>query len=37
MNPSARVLAAGIILDRALGKPEENINVRNVEDCVEAA
>ena len=37
MTPSARVQAAGIILDRALGKPEENINVRNVEDSVEAA
>ncbi len=37
VNPSARVQAAGIILDRALGKPEENINVRNVEDSVEAA
>ena len=36
-TPSARVQAAGIILDRALGKPEENINVRNVEDSVEAA
>ena len=37
VNPSARVQAISLILDRGLGKPEENIKVQSVQESVEAA
>ena len=37
MNPSAKVAAIGIILDRALGKPEENIRIESSEADFEEA
>lgn len=37
INPIARVQAIGLILDRGLGKPEENIRIQNTEENVESA
>lgn len=37
INPLARVQAIALILDRGLGKAEENIRIQNAEDGVEAA
>ena len=32
INPIARVQAIGLIMDRGLGKPEENIRIQHMED-----
>ena len=37
INPLARVQAIGLIMDRGLGKPEENIRIQNAEESMEAA
>ena len=37
INPIARVQAAALIMDRGLGKPEENIRIRSMEDDMDAA
>ena len=37
INPLARVQAIGLILDRGLGKPEENIRIQNAEEGAEEA
>lgn len=37
INPIARVQAIGLVLDRGLGKPEENINIRNAEETAAEA
>ena len=37
INPLARVQAIGLILDRGLGKPEENIRIQNAEESAEEA
>ena len=36
-NPGARVQAIGLLMDRGLGKPEENIRIRHQEDNMELA
>ena len=36
VNPGARVAAIGLVLDRALGKPEENIRIQNDQEKREA-
>ncbi len=36
-NPIARVQAIALIMDRALGKPEENIRIQHMEDNMEEA
>ena len=37
INPIARVQAIALIMDRGMGKPEENIRIRNAEEDMEAA
>ena len=37
VNPSARVQAIGLILDRGLGKPEESIRIQNDQETMEQA
>ena len=37
IQPSARVQAIAVILDRSLGKPEENIRIRSAESSIEEA
>ena len=37
INPSARVQAIAVILDRSLGKPEENIRIQSAESSIEEA
>ena len=37
VNPSARVQAIGLILDRGLGKPEESIRIQNDQETMERA
>jgi len=36
VNPGARVAAIELVLDRALGKPEENIRIQNDQEKREA-
>ena len=36
-NPAARVQAIGLLMDRGLGKPEETIRIRHMEDNMEQA
>ena len=36
-NPGAAVQAIGMLMDRGLGKPEENIRIRHQEDNMELA
>jgi len=36
VNPGARVAAIELVLDRALGKPEENIRIQNNQEKREA-
>ena len=37
INPIARVQAIGLILDRGLGKAQENIRIQNADESMEAA
>jgi hypothetical protein len=37
INPIARVQAIGLIMDRGLGKPEENIRIQHMEDDMDEA
>ena len=37
INPLARVQAIGLILDRGLGKAQENIRIQNADESMEAA
>ena len=37
VNPIARVQGISLILDRGLGKPEENIRIRNTEEDADEA
>jgi len=37
INPIARVQAIALIMDRGMGKPEENIRIRNAEEDMDAA
>ncbi len=37
INPIARVQAIALVLDRGLGKPEENIRIQHMEDSMEEA
>ena len=37
INPGARVQAIAVILDRSLGKPEENIRIQSAESSIEEA
>ena len=36
-NPIARVQAVALIMDRGLGKPEENIRIQHMQDDMEEA
>ena len=35
INPIARVQAIGLIMDRGLGKPEENIRIQHMQENIE--
>lgn len=37
INPIARVQAIGLIMDRGLGKPEENIRIQHMEESMDEA
>ena len=37
INPIARVQAIALIMGRGMGKPEENIRIRNAEEDMDAA
>ena len=37
INPIARVQAVALIMDRGLGKPEENIRIQHMQDDMEEA
>ena len=37
INPIARVQAVSLIMDRGLGKPEENIRIQHMEDNMDEA
>ncbi len=37
INPIARVQAIGLVMDRGLGKPEENIRIQHAEESMDEA
>ena len=37
INPIARVQAIGLVMDRGLGKPEENIRIQHMDDSMDEA